>query len=486
MHICIIGTGAAGWISYHLLKKHPVVKKITVIGSPNIATVGVGESTTGSFYRFVHRDLDIRQEEIPEFLINIDAAIKYGVNYEGWSKHNFLHNFSGKGINMFTLENIGYLLGKKPYNESYTDYQVALSKIIYNNHVCLDTTEQRYTYHFDAAKFIDTMMDLALRDNGIVYLQDTVIDLLYHNDTATHAVLESGEKIQADYFISCVGQTAFNQKLFGETYTSYDNILLTNKALFCPLEYTDKYAQFHPYTVARTMKYGWRWITPTLSRIGTGYAFSDRHTTVGQAIDEFRTSIGDPDLEPFVVDFSPRKIRKSFRSNTCSLGLAGGFLEPLDAPGLGLIFYGITLLSFLLDNIDAEDQQALIDQVNTKSDRMYNFWCSFILHQYKTCIRNDSDFWKDHKQVSFAHYEKLLNDALNPIIYKNPETEQTLVKYSRDLIEPWMFYKTTSGKDIAWNVKSSHVPVKKQIDNLDPSLIMHHRDYFKQLANPEG
>jgi hypothetical protein len=136
MHLCIVGDGAAGWIAYHTLKKNPIVKKITVIGSPTIPKLGVGESTTLPFFRFLKNKLSLGEEDREKFLIDIDAAFKYGVNYEGWSNKNFLHNFwnrnlvfkDSRKINLpnnnsifFPIE-YGYLLGNKPAEEHHNDY----------------------------------------------------------------------------------------------------------------------------------------------------------------------------------------------------------------------------------------------------------------------------------------------------------------------------------------------------------------------------
>lgn len=481
MHICIVGTGAAGWITYHSLKRHANVDKITVIGSPQIPTIGVGESTTLSFYRFLHVDLGLGPYAVEKLLIDIDAAIKYGVSYEGWSKHTFLHHLGTDDVDRSLLNNVGYLLGNKPEQEPHNNYAVPLHKHIYDNKICLDRSLQGFSYHFDAGKFIQAMKTLALKDKVINYIEDTVTDLIYQGDTATEAVLESGKHVQADYFVSCVGQTAFNQKIFGESYEDYGDVLLTNKALFCPLKYTDRYKEFHPYTKARTMPHGWRWITPTRSRIGTGYAFSDRHITQGQAVDEFRKDTGIPDLEPFVIDFAPRKIKTVFKKNTCSLGMAGGFLEPLDAPGLSLTFSGIKLLGALLANHHKPEKQRGTDAANLFMKRNFDFWASFILHQYKTSVRQDTNFWKDHKQVRFDAYEKLIQEVFNPLIVFDAQQRTHRIHQSNRLFEPWMFYNTTSGKDIPWQVKSSQpLPTLPEVD-ISSKLFVDHRIYFDKM-----
>jgi len=465
MHICIIGTGAAGWISYHVLKHHPAVDKITIIGSPDIPSIGVGESTTLCFYRFIHKQLGLNQDQIDQLLVDIDAAIKYGVSYEGWSDHTFLHHFGVNHGHRTKVELSGYLLGKKPADAQHNHYAVPLEKYIYNNQIYLDRTLQSFSYHFDAGKFIQAMKNLALQDSKCVFISDTVTDLVYDGEIATHAVLKSGENLQAEYFVGCVGQTAFNQKIFGETYRSYSDVLLTNKALFYPLEYTNPEREFHPYTIARTMPHGWRWITPTR---------------------KLRADTGISDLDPFVVDFAPRKIQNTFRKNSCSLGLAGGFLEPLDAPGLSLTFTGIDMLLYIRDKSQNDElAENSVQQANRHMDRKFDFWCSFILHQYKTCCRSDTKFWQDHKSVKFDHYDKLVSEAFDPVVYTDSESQTLHLKYSKDLLEPWMFYNTTSGKSINWktNINSSLKNYRHESIDIEQHLLLGHREFIESLTH---
>lgn len=473
MHVCIVGAGAAGWIAYHYLKKNSKITKITVIGSPIIPKIGVGESTTIVFKTFLEQNLGLKGPTLEKFLIDIDAALKYGVSYENWSPNTFLHHFINP---KFSDPASAYFLGNKDNSQTHNEVAVPLYKEIYSNNISLDETYQHYSFHFDANKFIKTMQQLSKNERKINYVEDTAIDLEYVDGLAQTVVLESGNKIHADYFISCIGQTAFNQKVFKQSYISYDDILLTNKALFFPLQYKDNVKEFHPYTIARTMPHGWRWITPTLSRIGTGYTFSTKYISLDQAIHEFRQDLGDNTVEPFTVDFYPRRVEKVFHLNTCTLGMASGFLEPLDAPGLSLLFGSLEKLNYLFDN-DAQRKLNLLEKLNEDCRTSFDFWCSFILHQYKTCHRNDTQFWIDHKNVVFPFYEDIVKE-----LFEKPKHRLNFKKFSNKVIEPWMFYNTTSGKDIPWEVT-----IKTSVIRQTPKLInvglVNHRAYFNNIIS---
>jgi tryptophan 7-halogenase len=482
MHVCIVGTGAAGWITCHDILFHsPFVKKITIIGSPAIPTVGVGESTTMIFREFIEMSLGFSRGSAPykKFLKDIDAAIKYGVFYENWSKNNYLHPFVGSPNNL----NYGYLLGKKSINDTADDCLLPLKDRVFNNEIYTEHFEKQHSsFHFDANKLISALEKLAEPIERVIHIKDTVVKSVFEGNTIKQVILNSGEVIEADYFVSCVGQTAFNQRIFREEYVSYSDVLLTDKALFYPLKYKDKEKEFHPYTVAKTMKHGWRWITPTWNRIGTGYAFSSRHTTVEEAIEEFVNDIGDPTIKPNIVDFYPRKVKEVFKVNHCVIGLAAGFLEPLDAPGISLTLSTsgslATILSGLRKTIKTaslesfEEYTNIIKDTNHAIEEMFNFWASFILCQYKTCHRNDTKFWKDHKNVQFEFYDNVMKEILNPTIKENKPT------YSSQTREPWMFYNTMAGKDISWDVK---IPgLVEPVEQAELETVSHY-DYFKEI-----
>jgi len=234
--------------------------------------------------------------------------------------------------------------------------------------------------------------------------------------------------------------------------------------LFYPLPYTNKEKEFHPYTVAKAMKYGWRWITPTWSRIGTGYTFSSKYITIEEAKQEFREELGDYSIDPFVTDFYPRRVDTVFKDNYCTIGMAAGFLEPLDAPGLDLTMKSIVLLSNLLT------ERMNLKTANESILHEFNTWACFILHQYKTSTRNDTDFWIDHRNIHFDYYDAIINNLFHKDISKK----------SVEILEPWMFYNTAAGKGQRWKVKNNSKGILKFLNKPKPSLCPQVTDDLKQ------
>ena len=484
MKIAIVGTGAAGWMACNNLVQRADVTEVVIIGSSKLPTIGVGESTTGRFDDF----LETINASASDFIRESDASVKYGVYYHKWSPRDFLHTLKSElpyhRHSTYTNEYLR-LLGKKDPDKWLHDYiDDVMWDMVKQNHVSMNASDiverMRYqwdgcpnppseytnSWHFEANKFIEFMRRLARKNPKVTEIDARVVGRELSGVDLGALVLEDGTKITADYYVISTGETDFNERVFGCTYTSLSNYLLTDRALFTPLEYTDKRAQIHPYTVAQTMKYGWRWITPTYSRIGTGYAFSSSHVSDDEAIDEFTTDIGDKSIKPFVVDFKPRRLNDPFRSNYCFLGMAAGFMEPLDAPGLDLVAGGIIHLNDMFDQ--PREEWASIaagkcqDYVNSSQ-----WWTSFILAQYKTSHRNDSQFWIDHKNVQCPFYEQLMANFDDIRRVYNSTSA--------------MFYSTIAGKDITWNCGADLLDVElKPIREIELPTI-HHLDWLETM-----
>lgn len=473
-HICIVGTGAAGWMAAARCMNRVEIERITVIGSPEIPSIGVGESNTQSLISFLEQcNLDLG-----EFITNTDAAVKTGVMYENWAPHNFLHTFKGsepwETLNIVMEEYLQSFGNKDPDISFHEYYAKDLMEAVKRNHILLDGGRHYpLSYHFDAGKYINWMESVFNRNNGnkqIEVIKKTVIDCVFSSDEKIKTlILEDGRVVEADYFVFGTGSSKFNEKILKIQYNSLSDVLLTNKAWVYPLEYTDKRNQFHPYTVAKTMKCGWRWITPTWSRIGTGYVFSDRHISADEACKEFLDDIGDHTISPRLVGFVPQHSKKTFYDNFCIIGMANGFLEPLDAPGLAITMDAIDkLISLCVQSTYCDDNISLNyykTSANDFLDYLYHYWSAFILAQYKTCYRDDTKFWKDHKAIKYYEYDHFVS---------------TLSERCNDH-DQWelnMFTHTMSAKGYTWKTPYDRKPF------VIPSIkcdTIHHEDYIQQF-----
>jgi len=467
MNICIIGTGAAGWIACTMLRKLNFIKKITIIGSSKIPTIGVGESTT---LKFVHSVLD--DVELKNFVQETDATVKYGVYYKNWSQKDFIYYFTNK-IEENWKNSIS--LGNKDITTHIHDLRGnKIWNFIHKNKVSLDYSQHKHSWHFDAGKFINFLKKINLEDSKVSFIDDIIIDCKFIEDKIEYIIGSDNQKYKADYFINCCGDNKLNTKIFKEEYISLSPYLLTNKAVVHPLEYANKKEQFHPYTVAKTMKYGWRWIIPTQSRIGTGYVFSDKHISIDEATNQFLEDVGNKKIEPFVVDFNPRYNKKTFKTNSCTVGMSNIFLEPLEASGLSLTINAIEVLTSLLKKRNDIDYFLSLKLANDNQSFLMKLWGSYVIQQYKTSCRNDTQFWIDHKNVKCDFYDEIQN-----IMFKKFSFDERFYEiiYNLPIDVPSMLF-TAAAKDIQWKSKITEKPVP--IEQLDTETI-HHLDYIQRF-----
>lgn len=485
MKICVIGTGASGWMAANYLLLNPQITEITVIGSSKIPTIGVGESTTGRFDDY----LEMIGVDATEFVTESDAAVKYGVQYEGWGPRTFLHGFKSRFSFQrqgWDQEQWGRLLGRKPQGQCIHELiEDQVWEFTRHNHV----SQQAYAlleqadvppeifgqmprefinaWHFDANCFIRYMSRRAQRDPRVKFIDARVVNCVRDQGSMQAVVLEDGCEITADYFVISTGETQFNESVFGARYHSLGDVLLTDRAVFMPLEYQDLDREFHPYTVARSMPHGWRWITPTFSRIGTGYAFSTRHVSEDQAISEFLADVGDSSRTPFVVDFKPRTIDQVYHQNHCFLGMAAGFVEPLDAPGLDQTVNNIIQIDEYL-RWNTETRAAKLADINRIAKQRVEWYCSFILCQYKHSTRSDTEFWRDQRAVAYEPYEQIMAniDDIGRAVGRNHHM---------------MFYHTVAARDVQWTVSPelANVPLEPVPELELPTL--HHRYFIEDL-----
>lgn len=475
MHICVVGTGSSGWIAANYLRLLPNIRKVTVVGSSEIPPIGVGESNTLALINFLRKFIDRGEITWESFIRETDAALKYGVYYQNWANCDFLHHFkcSESWNSKFDQEHYGRLLANKnPKTHIHDILGTKTFDGVIENNVFLNTYNFLHSYHFDAGKFISFMSKMALKDSKINYIDSTIVDGKHVDDHVKYIIGKDGRKICADYFIFATGDSKINEKFLGVKYKSLSKYLLTDTAIVYPLEYENKREQFHPYTIAKTMKHGWRWITPTWSRIGTGYVFSSRHVSVDKAVDEFLKDIGNDKISPSVVNFKPRYNPKTFHKNWSTIGMSQGFLEPLDAPGLTLtmeilmtqLSHYISIYETHLKN-DEKTMKIELEKLNDLVvNRKFNFWCAFILCQYKTCHRNDTRFWRNHKRVKCDFYDEFINNLDIP----NSD------------VGNFLFQQTMASKGVRWKTSLSSEPY---VVNDHMSEKMHHLDYISQYHN---
>ena len=410
--IAILGGGTAGWLAanhlgFELSKNENI--EITALESEDVPSIGVGEGSVP----FIQNSLKKFGISEAKFLHECDATFKQGIKFVNWLDENehgqnyYYHPFDvpevqGYSITPYMLSSehpfhdVGIQarvceLGLSPKLKSDGPYQGALS----------------YAYHFDAAKFAKLLSDNAMRRFSVCHKVETIIDAtLTSSGEIDELITKSGERLAFDFYIDCSGfSSLLIDKMMNTPFVAKDKELLTDRALVqqVPLQ---EGAEITPYTTATAHKAGWIWDIPLTTRRGTGFVYSSKYMSDAEALEAYASYLK---VDPIAL--SPRKIdmkmgyRKVFWNKNCvALGLAQGFVEPLEATSILLTDFSAELLSrnFPLTN---EEISFLSDHFNEAVTYAWDKTVDFIKLHYCISDRTDSEFWAQNRQLNNSSEE---------------------------------------------------------------------------------
>lgn len=398
--IVIVGGGTAGWMAAASLSRFAQGKSlnITLIESTVIGTVGVGEATIPSIVNYNH---SIGLDEL-DFIRATRASFKLGIQFENWCKPNsqFFHPFADYGINFngIDFQHYFYRLKRENPAENLADYSIAC-QLAKHNHFAQPLESSKnpladfsYAYHFDAMLYAKLLRELSI-GRGVIHIDEKVEAIyLRESDGFIASVrLADGQVIEGDLFIDCTG---FKGLLIEETlntgYEDWQEWLLCDSAVAVQCANTQEPT---PYTRVTALDSGWMWQIPLQHRMGNGYVFSNRFIDKEKAKETLLQKIsGTPLTTPKLFSFQAGRRKKAWNKNCYALGLASGFLEPLESTSISLIQTGIThLLTFFPD---LSFDQAMIDEVNRRHQHEMERIRDFIILHYKLTQRDDTEFWR--------------------------------------------------------------------------------------------
>jgi len=339
--ITIVGGGTAGWMAATLLTSalRGSHIKITVIESPDIDTIGVGESTVPSMMEFVKTC----QIELKEFIQATSASFKLGIRFDNWltSGENFFHPFGrvGKDINGFDFYQAWLKSLADGQATRWVDHSP--SAIMAENSRFMLPPAQTYgqpenwvlssyahALHFDAVQVAYYLRNLCLK-RGVTRIEATVKKVeLDDNEHIKRLVLDNGTTVSSDFFIDCTGFTGLLiDKSLKIGFEDWSHFLPCNRAVVVQ---TEQVSNPVPYTIATALEAGWSWKIPLQHRTGNGYVFSNKFCSDEQATQALLKTInGKLFTEPRIIPFVTGKRKKIWHNNCLSLGLASGFLYQL-------------------------------------------------------------------------------------------------------------------------------------------------------------
>lgn len=396
--IVIVGGGTAGWMAAaslsHFLKTKDI--DITLIESTAIGTVGVGEATIPSIVAFNH---SIGLDEL-DFIRATRATFKLGIQFEDWCSQGekFFHPFADYGINFSGVDfhHYYYRLKREVPSLHLQDYSIAC-QLAKHDHFAQPLerpdnplADYSYAYHFDAVLYAELLRNLSV-SRGVKRLDQKVQHVNLRDDGFIESLLlDNSDLIAGDLFIDCTG---FKGLLIEETlktgYEDWQHWLLCDSAVAVQ----SRSQALTPYTRTTALDAGWMWRIPLQHRMGNGYVFSSRFLQKEKAVNTLLEKItGEPINTPKPFSFKAGRRKQVWNKNCYALGLASGFLEPLESTSISLIQTGIThLLTFFPD---MSFDQTMINEVNRRHQHEMERIRDFIILHYKLTQRTDTEFWR--------------------------------------------------------------------------------------------
>jgi tryptophan halogenase len=396
--IAVLGGGTAGWMAAAILARAMpgVGMSITVIESPDIGTVGVGEATIPPIIDLL-KFLSVNEAD---FIRHTKATYKLGIKFPDWREvgHSYWHPFGtfGVPINRRPFFHAWHKARAEGLAPRFNDFSLCSALGDEGRFRSPDPADQgpagglRYALHFDAGLVAQYLRAYAER-LGVVRRQATVSGATQRADGfLDELVFDDGSRLAADLFLDCSG---FRGVLIEQTlktgYVDWSNVLPCDRAVAVP---TERIGPRAPFTQARARSAGWQWRIPLQHRVGNGYVYASSHISDAEAFDDLLATVGErPLADPRLLRFATGRRKRFWNRNCVALGLASGFLEPLESTSIHLVMSGVYNLLDHFPDLDFDPSN--IDHYNRQLGDELEHIRDFIVLHYCATQRSDTPLW---------------------------------------------------------------------------------------------
>ncbi len=396
--VVIVGGGTAGWMSAALIAHitQGRLADITLVESEAIGTIGVGEATIPAIKRF-NRLLEVNERE---FVRETQATFKLGIEFVDWGRigARYLHPFGAIGSPIGRTGFEHFLARRRlgGISESFEDYSLNSAAARTNRfRVPREGSASpglNYAYHFDASLYAAYLRRYA-EARGVQRVEGRIKQVGQNAETGfvEGLELEDGRCIEGDFFIDCSGLSGLLiEKTLHSGYEDWSHWLPCDRAAFVPSARTEPLT---PYTRSTARTAGWQWRIPLQHRTGNGHVFSSGFMSDDEAADILMQNLDGAALaDPKFVRFTTGRRKQAWNKNVVAIGLAAGFLEPLESTSIHLIQSGLVKLLDLWPG--PEMDPLLAEQYNLSLGKQYEGIRDFIILHYTASTRDDSDFWR--------------------------------------------------------------------------------------------
>ena len=432
MKLIIAGGGTAGWLTASYFSKNFPEKQIILIEDPNTPPVGVGESVT---------------PHVKEFILGL------GIDEEEWMRETgAIHKLANRFLDWKYDGHSEYFSFTYPYDESYimTDRGYPNSLAGYTSETATNTLDafvllwnkgllnkfdkffnpqyhymENLTYHennlkqpfsvshhIDADKTAGYLKDKVAIPNGVKHLHDKIQKVNYQNQRIDSLELGSGDIVRGDYYFDCTGFARVLTKNLNLSSLKY--IYPIDSCRVARTDYKDKAIECTNYTQTKAKSEGWQFGVTLNKRQGNGYCFSSSLSDDKKVENEFIEETGK---EGRLLSWTPERLREPCFGNIISIGLASGFIEPLEANSLYITIRSIRLAEDFVNNFilyGKEQHESFNKKICSSLDDIKDF---LIVH-YSCANRHDSEFWAQMSELGRTEHHKDLvlskiNDSFN-------------------------------------------------------------------------
>jgi tryptophan 7-halogenase len=405
-NVVIVGGGSAGWMAAAAVSNALSARRcaITVIESDEIGTVGVGEATIPPI-KVLNQTMGLDEAE---FMRRTQGTFKLGIQFVDWASQGrtYFHQFGPHGVQFDYAPLHQYWLKHRcepgmPYIDEFSMAWAAASRGRFakpTQDPRLITSHFDYAYHFDAGLYARYLREVS-ETRGVQRIEGKIVHVgLRQGDGFVETVkLQDGREVAGDLFIDCSGfRGVLIEDALKTGYDDWSHWLPCNRALAVPCESA---GEALPYTRATAREAGWQWRIPLQHRIGNGYVYCSEFIGDDEAASLLLQRLDGKALaDPRPLRFVTGRRRKLWNRNVIALGLASGFLEPLESTSLHLVQSGISKLLALWPDLDFDPSVAA--EYNRLSTQEFERVRDFIVLHYKLTQRDDSPLWRHTAAMS--------------------------------------------------------------------------------------
>ncbi len=401
LRVVIVGGGTAGWMCAAALVRllDPARYTLRLIESDDIGTVGVGEATLPHLKRF-NEVLGLNEREV---MRATQATFKLGIEFAGWGRaiDRYIHPFGTFGESWGGLDfqhHFTHALQSGLSPGAFQSWSFAVEACRAGRFEFPDEdvnsirSTYDYAYHFDAGLYARYLRRWATA-RGVVRHEGEIVEVALAPDSGRieAVTLKSGTRIAGDIFVDCSGFRALLLGNLGAQWEDWTHWLPCDRAWALPSERTE---DFPPYTRATAQTAGWTWRIPLQHRTGNGYVFSSAFTGEDQARETLLSTVDIPINEPKLLRFAAGRRVTSWVGNCIAIGLASGFLEPLESTSIYLIQQAILALSELMP-ASLDNDPRLAAEFNRRVAVEYDRVRDFLILHYHANGRAGEAMW-DH------------------------------------------------------------------------------------------